>query len=153
MVDGFMLNNQLTDFAFAPGPPDGGRRQPRRAGQTAALLDGADHRAQGRQAGLRAGLAGRQQHHLLSSPTTLIALIDWKMDMQAAVSLPHLVNRFGRYDLEAGHRRRRRLPTTDALGYEVEVKELNSGLHGIAISPDGLTGGTDPRREGVAVGD
>ncbi len=85
--------------------------------------------------------------------TTLIALIDWKMDMQAAVSLPHLVNRFGPYDLEKGTARRGLADDLEALGYKVAVKDLNSGLHGIAIAPDGLTGGADPRREGVAVGD
>ena len=86
--------------------------------------------------------------------TTLIALIDWKMDMQAAVSLPHFVNRFGRYDLEAGHRRRWTLPTiSQHSATRLRSTELNSGLNGIAISADGLEGGTDPRREGVAVGD
>ena len=85
--------------------------------------------------------------------TTLIALIDWKMDMQAAVSLPHFVNRFGSYDLEQGTAAADLADDLAALGYEVSVKELNSGLNGIAITADGLEGGTDPRREGVAAGD
>jgi gamma-glutamyltranspeptidase/glutathione hydrolase len=85
--------------------------------------------------------------------TTLIALIDWKMDMQAAVSLPHFVNRFGRYDLEQGTAAADLADDLAALGYEVDVTELNSGLNGIAFTADGLAGGTDPRREGVAVGD
>jgi gamma-glutamyltranspeptidase/glutathione hydrolase len=38
------------------------------------------------------------------------------------------------------------------MGYEVKIAPLTSGLHGIAIGADGLTGGADPRREGVAVG-
>ena len=84
---------------------------------------------------------------------TLIALIDWKMDMQAAVSLPHLVNRFGGYDLEQGTAAADFADDLAALGYETAVKDLNSGLNGIAIGADGLTGGSDPRREGVAVGD
>ena len=85
--------------------------------------------------------------------TTLIALIDWKMDMQEAVSLPHFVNRFGSYDLEQGTAAADLADDLAALGYEVNVTELNSGLNGIAIGADGLAGGTDPRREGVAVGD
>lgn len=84
---------------------------------------------------------------------TLIALIDWKMDMQAAISLPHLVNRFGPYDLEAGTTAEVLSDDLIALGYQTSVKEINSGLHGIAIGPGGLTGGADPRREGIAVGD
>jgi gamma-glutamyltranspeptidase/glutathione hydrolase len=85
--------------------------------------------------------------------TTLIALIDWKMDMQMAVSLPHFVNRFGRYDLEQRTAAADLADDLAALGYEVSVTELNSGLNGIAITANGLAGGTDPRREGVAVGD
>jgi gamma-glutamyltranspeptidase/glutathione hydrolase len=85
--------------------------------------------------------------------TTLIALIDWKMDMQAAVSLQHFVNRFGRYDLEQDTAAADLADDLAALGYEVKVTELNSGLNGIAITSGGLEGGTDPRREGVAVGD
>jgi len=41
----------------------------------------------------------------------------------------------------------------EGLGYEVNVTELNSGLHAISIGPDGLEGGADPRREGIALGD
>ena len=40
-----------------------------------------------------------------------------------------------------------------ALGFTVEIDDLNSGLHGVAITKDGLEGGADPRREGVAIGD
>ena len=85
--------------------------------------------------------------------TTLIGLIDWKMDMQAAISMPHLVNRFGPYDIEKGTTAEELAADLEALGYKVAIKDLNSGLHGIAITPDGLTGGADPRREGVALGD
>ncbi len=38
------------------------------------------------------------------------------------------------------------------MGFEVEVRDLNSGLHAIAIDGEMLTGGADPRREGVAIG-
>jgi gamma-glutamyltranspeptidase / glutathione hydrolase len=40
------------------------------------------------------------------------------------------------------------------LGHEVKAVALNSGLHVIAVTPEGgLLGGADLRREGVAVGD
>jgi gamma-glutamyltranspeptidase/glutathione hydrolase len=69
------------------------------------------------------------------------------------VALPHLTNRFGTYDLEQGTRAEDLAEDLRALGYKVEVGDLNSGLHGIAIGPEGLTGGADPRREGAALGD
>ncbi len=83
----------------------------------------------------------------------LIGLIDWDMDIQAAVSMPHLTNRFGTYDLEEGTAAASMAADLEALGYKTAVRELNSGLHGIAIGAEGLSGGADPRREGVAVGD
>ena len=43
VVDGFVLNNQLTDFSAQPtGPRRGAARQPRRTRQAPAKFDGAD---------------------------------------------------------------------------------------------------------------
>ena len=84
---------------------------------------------------------------------TLVAIIDWEMDVQAAVNLPHLVNRFGTYDVEAGTAAEALAPALTELGYKVEARDLNSGLHVIEIGEDGLTGAADPRREGVATGE
>ena len=81
---------------------------------------------------------------------TIIAWADWGMDVQEAVALPHLVNRFGRYDIEPGAARL--APALTALGYEVETRALTSGLHAIEIGTR-LEGGADPRREGLAYGD
>ena len=152
MVDGFILNNQLTDFAFDPGPPDAavangvepGKRPRSSMAPTIVLKEGKPVYALGSPGG---------SNIISYVTTTLIALVDWKMDMQAAVSLQHFVNRFGRYDLEQDTAAADLADDLAALGYEVKVAELNSGLNGIAITSGGLEGGTDPRREGVAVGD
>ena len=74
------------------------------------------------------------------------------MDVQQAVDLAHGVNRFGTFDLEEGTTAADLAPALEAMGYEVSVRGLNSGLHAIAIG-DGLQGGADPRREGIALGD
>lgn len=74
------------------------------------------------------------------------------MDVQQAVSLPHLVNRFGTYDIEADtDASALEGPLTD-LGFEVNQRSLTSGLHAIGVG-DVLTGGADPRREGIALGE
>jgi gamma-glutamyltranspeptidase/glutathione hydrolase len=152
MVAGFLLNNQLTDFSFEP-ETDGkavanrvepGKRPRSSMSPTIVLKDGKPVYALGSPGGSRI---------IPFVATTIIALIDWKMDMQAAVSLPHMVNRFGTYDLEAGTSAEGMANDLEALGYEVKVRDLNSGLHGIAINAGELTGGADPRREGVALGD
>ena len=74
------------------------------------------------------------------------------MNVQEAVSNPHMVNRFGTYDLEEGTQATGLQSELVGIGYEVGVRGLNSGLHGIVIG-DTLQGGADPRREGVVIGD
>ncbi|BCH25593.1 gamma-glutamyltransferase [Mesorhizobium sp. L-8-3] len=152
MAAGFLLNNQLTDFSFEPEADgeavanrvEAGKRPRSSMSPTIVLRDGKPVFALGSPGGSRI---------IPYVATTIIALIDWKMDMQAAISLPHMVNRFGTYDLEAGTPAEGMADDLEALGYEVKVRDLNSGLHGIAIDAGGLTGGADPRREGVALGD
>jgi gamma-glutamyltranspeptidase/glutathione hydrolase len=43
-------------------------------------------------------------------------------------------------------------PALEALGHEVKLRDLNSGLSAIMIAPGGLIGAADPRREGAAFG-
>jgi gamma-glutamyltranspeptidase/glutathione hydrolase len=75
------------------------------------------------------------------------------MDVQAAISLPNIVNRFGIMEIEQGTGAEKLVPAFQAMGYETKIAPLTSGLHGIAITPEGLIGGADPRREGIAAGD
>ena len=75
------------------------------------------------------------------------------MDVQAAINMPHAINRFGAYDLEEGTGSESLKTELEALGYEVKLRGLNSGLHAIVIDDGKLMGGADPRREGVAIGE
>ncbi len=152
MVDGFLLNNELTDFTFSP-VKDGydvanrvepGKRPRSSMSPTIVLKDGKPVIAIGSPGG----------SNIISYVTeALIAMIDWKMNVQQAVSLPHFVNRFGPYDLEAGTKAAAMAKDLGALGYTVRIDDQNSGLHGFEITPAGIEGGADPRREGVALGD
>jgi gamma-glutamyltranspeptidase/glutathione hydrolase len=152
MVDGFLLNNQLTDFSFLPvrdGENVANRVEPRKRPRssmspTIVLRDGKPAFALGSPGG---------SNIIPYVANTLIALIDWKMDIGRAVALPHLTNRFGTYQLEAGTPAEAMAEDLKALGYSAEIDELNSGLHGVAFTASGMEGGADPRREGVAVGD
>ncbi|MEO3999102.1 gamma-glutamyltransferase [Mesorhizobium sp. CAU 1732] len=152
MVGGFLLNNQLTDFSFAATGSDGpvanrveGGKRPRSSmAPTIVLLDGEPRYALGSPGG---------SNIISYVANTLIGLIDWDLDMAAAIARPHMVNRFGPYDIELGTAAEDLVEDLAALGYEVEAKELNSGLHGIEFTPSGLEGAADTRREGVAVGD
>jgi gamma-glutamyltranspeptidase/glutathione hydrolase len=152
MVRGFLLNNELTDFSFRShkgGVPVANRVEPGKRPRssmapTIVLAGGAPVLAVGSPGGSRI---------IPYVAKTLIAILDWGMDVQAAVDMPHLVNRFGTYDLEAGTAAEAFAGQLEALGYKTNVRALNSGLHAIAITPDGLAGGADPRREGVALGE
>lgn len=152
MVDGFLLNNQLTDFAFSP-VKDGqnvanrvepGKRPRSSMSPTIVLRDGRPAYALGSPGG---------SNIIAYVATTLIAMVDWDMPANEAVALPHLLNRFGPYELEAGTAAEAMADDLKALGFEVAAKELNSGLHAIAWTGSGMAAGVDPRREGAAAGD
>lgn len=149
MVRGFLLNNELTDFSFAShegghliaNRVEPGKRPRSSMAPTILRRDGKPVLVLGSPGGSRIiGYVAK----------TIIAWADWGMDVQAAVALPHLVNRFGPYDLEAGAGAL--AGPLRAMGYEVRETDLTSGLQVIAVDA-GLQGGADPRREGLAYGE
>jgi len=152
MVGGFLLNNELTDFSFVPeqdGTPVANRLQPGKRPRssmapTIVLKEGKPYLLIGSPGGSR--IIG----YVLQ---TLVGMLNWDMDIQQAINQPHLLNRFGTYELEAGTGAEQWAQPLELLGYEVRIDELNSGLHGIQILPHGLEGGADPRREGSVRGD
>ena len=151
MVRGFLLNNELTDFSFrthVEGVPIAnsiapGKRPRSSMSPTIVMKDGAPVLAVGTPGGSR--IIGY-------TAKTIIAYLDWGMDVQQAIQLPHAVNRFGSYDVEDGTAAVDLVPALEGMGYEVDLRDLNSGLHAIAMG-DELQGGADPRREGIALGD
>ncbi|GHG89158.1 gamma-glutamyltransferase [Pseudodonghicola xiamenensis] len=151
MVRGFLLNNELTDFSFRThkdGLPIANRVEPGKRPRssmapTIVMAEGKPVLAIGSPGGSR--IIGYVAQ-------AIVAWADWGMDVQQAVALPHAVNRFGTYDLEAGTGIEALAPELEEMGYEVAPKVLNSGLHAIEIG-HGLKGGADPRREGIALGD
>ncbi|MDQ2093575.1 gamma-glutamyltransferase [Rhodalgimonas zhirmunskyi] len=156
MVHGYLLNNELTDFSFRShrdGVPVANRAEPGKRPRssmapTIVLKDGKPVLVIGSPGGSRIipYVAG-----------AIIAHIDWGMDAQQAVALPHLVNRFGIYEIESGTEAEALAAPLEALGYEVRLSGLNSGLHAIALGAAAggaaLEGGADPRREGIVLGD
>jgi len=83
----------------------------------------------------------------------LLALIDWHLDPQAASALVNFGSAGDTFVLEPGASWDSLAQSMQALGHEVERSELTSGMNIIAVTPEGLEGGSDPRREGVALGD
>jgi gamma-glutamyltranspeptidase/glutathione hydrolase len=81
-------------------------------------------------------------------------VLDWNLDIQAALAMPHVAGRSARVELEKDTPAARFQDALEAKGHKVKIVHMTSGLHGIEVMPDGtLVGGADPRREGVALGD
>jgi len=153
---GFLLNNELTDFAFRPVDAKGRplanavapRKRPRSSMAPTIVFDeaGKPWAALGSPGGSRI---------ILYVVKALIALIDWRLDAQAAAALMNFGSRGGPFEIEIDQ------PSAiwhalkvKPYGHRVSADLLTSGLHAIVIRQDGrLEGGADPRREGVARGD
>ncbi|WP_333834125.1 gamma-glutamyltransferase [Rubrimonas sp.] len=151
MAGGFLLNNELTDFSFRPeidGRPVANRVEPGKRPRssmapTILLENGAPVLALGSPGGARIiGYVAR----------ALIALEDWGMTPAEAAALAHVSTLGGPVTLEQGTEAETRLEALAALGHEIRMGDLNSGLHIVRIAPGALVGAADPRREGVAAG-
>ena len=154
MTNGFLLNNQLTDFSFAPTNADNqlvanrvqpGKR-PRSSMSPTMVFD-----ENGELAMVIGSPGGSRIIGYVVQ--TIIGVIDWSLDMQEAISMPHVVNRNGGTDLEQDTDAENLKDGLKQRGHSISIRGLNSGLHGIFINNGTLEGGADPRREGIALGD
>ena len=151
MVRGFLLNNELTDFSFKThndGKPIANRLEPGKRPRssmapTIIMQDDKPYMAIGSPGGSR--IIGYVAQ-------AIIAHTQWDMDIQQAINQPHFLNRFGALDLEKGTSAENFKPELEKMGFEVNIRDLNSGLHAIRITKEGLEGAADPRREGAAIG-
>ena len=148
LVRGFLLNNQLTDFSFAAGAAnriEGGKRP--RSAMSPTIVFGAD-------GALQAVLGSPGGPAIINYVAgTLAAMLDWKLDAQAAVSLPHGGSLNGPTLLERGTVLESLAPALRGRGHDIRFEDLTSGLHVVERVPGGWRGGADPRREGIARGD
>lgn len=151
MVDGFLLNNTLTDFSYsdiakgdvvanAVGP----NKRPRSSMSPTVVFD---------QAGKLEMVVGSPGGPAIVGfvAQTLIAMIDWGLTPQQAVAAPHVIV-FGQgamLETELAPMK----PALEAMGHRIRIGEFPSGIHAIRITKDGLQGGADPRREGAVGGE
>ena len=150
---GFLLNNELTDFAFVPtddGKPVPNRVQPgKRPRSSMAPTIGYDG------AGRVAIVTGSPGSSAIIDYVvkTLLAIIDWKLDPQAAAALPNFGSRNGPTELEKDTPVAALAPKLQALGHRTRIDEQTSGVQTIVRTRQGWIGGADPRREGTVLGD
>ena len=153
MVDGFFLNNQLTDFALQPRDATGalsanavapGKRP--RSSMTPLILLTAD----GRFAGALGSAGGNAIIAYVAK--ALVGAIDWNLPMQRAIALPNVVARGRAFNGEVSKFSPQLLAGLRARGVDLQpgVGE-DSGVQGVMIRDGLIDGGTDPRREGVVL--
>ena len=152
-ASGFLLNNELTDFAFIPveaGKPVANRveagKRPRSAMAPTIVYD-----PKGRVAMVAGSPGGSAIINYVAK--TLVGVLDWDLDPQAAIDLPNVGSRNGPTELEKDTSVVALEPKLKALGHEVRVMEHTSGLQAIVRTQHGWIGGADPRREGTVAGD
>ena len=147
LVRGFLLNNQLTDFDFAPGGANAvapGKR-PRSSMAPTVVFHGTE---------VRMALGSPGGSMIINYVAkALVATLDWGMDLQTAFELPNFGSRNGPTLIEQGTRYEQAAARLVDLGHQVDKIPLASGLHGIERVPGGWRGGADPRREGAVRGE
>ena len=147
---GFLLNNELTDFSFKSfkngkkiaNNIEPGKRP--RSSMAPTIV-----------------LKNNKPVYILGSPggsniigyvaNAIISMIDWKYNAQEAASVAHGINKFGTYYIEKDTYMGKLLPSLEAMNYKVKLRSFSSGLNVVHID-DKLYGGSDHRREGIAIG-
>jgi gamma-glutamyltranspeptidase/glutathione hydrolase len=150
---GFVLNNELTDFAFEPvidGRPVANAPAPRKrplSSQAPVIVFGPDGR-------FVAALGSPGGRFIIAYVAqALVNLIDGQLSMAAVADAPRHVNLNGPTIIESGTRLEALAPALSRMGHQVRTAPFDSGVNGISRVGDGYEGGADPRREGVALGD
>jgi gamma-glutamyltranspeptidase/glutathione hydrolase len=152
---GFMLNNQMTDFALQPtdaqGKPVANRiepgKRPRSSMSPTLVFDKTD----GRLVMTLGSPGGPVIIHFVAK--TLLGTLQWGLDAQRAIDLPNFGSLNGPTVLEKGLFPASTVDALKARGHVVAEIELTSGLQAIQRTKSGWFGGADPRREGVVKGD
>jgi gamma-glutamyltranspeptidase / glutathione hydrolase len=148
MVRGFLLNNQLTDFDFAPGGANSvaAGKRPRSSMAPTLVFENEN------QVRFAVGSPGGSMI-INYVAKALIGTLDWGLDIQAAIELPNFGSRNGPTLIEQGSRYEQSASLLMERGHQVDRIPLTSGLHGIERVPGGWRGGADPRREGAVRGE
>ncbi|MEJ8573894.1 gamma-glutamyltransferase [Microbaculum marinum] len=153
-VDGFLLNNELTDFSFAPEDENGypianrveGGKRPRSSMAPTIVFD-----PDGKLAMVLGSPGGsRIIPYVIKA---IVAHVDWGLDPQAAASLFNFGSRNGPFEVENVPGADLWISALEDLGWTARQAEMTSGINMITIRDGKLQGGSDPRREGVAMGD
>jgi len=152
IVDGFFLNNQMTDFSFLPsvdGKLVANRveplKQPLSSMSPTFVFDNKNRLVEV----VGSPNGPRIIQHVIK---TLIATLDWKIDIQEAISLPNFIALNGIIELEKNTDLIYLKKPLQKIGHKVKITHITSAIQAIKIENSKLYGGADPRRQGSAIG-
>ncbi|SEN28794.1 gamma-glutamyltranspeptidase / glutathione hydrolase [Pseudomonas sp. ok272] len=159
MVQGFMLNNQMTDFSFIPeenGQPVANRVEPGKRPRSSMAPTLIFDRDSGELLATVGSPGGSQIIEYVAK--SVVGMLDWNLDPQAAISLPNFGSRNGPTELEQGQFSPMLIQALKDKGHVVNEIDMTSGTQAIVRVRDAQgraawAGGADPRREGAALGD
>ncbi|PWE43272.1 gamma-glutamyltransferase [Pseudomonas prosekii] len=159
MVQGFLLNNQMTDFSFIPeenGQKVANRVEPGKRPRSSMAPTLIFDRQSGEFLATLGSPGGSQIIEYVAK--SAIGLLDWNLDPQTAINLPNFGSRNGPTELEQGQFSPALIQALRDKGHAVNEIDMTSGTQAIVRIKDAqgkstLAGGADPRREGEALGD
>ena len=155
MVKGFLLNNELTDFSFAPtdaqGRPIANRVEPGKRPRSSMAPTLVFDKATGQLLMSGGSPGGALIIHYTAK--LLYGSLNWALDAQQAINLPNFGSLNGITLLEDHRFPATTLESLKQTGAQVREVPMTSGLQAIQTTPSGWFGGADPRREGVVRGD
>lgn len=151
VANGFFLNNELTDFTFAPdkdGAPvanrvEGGKR-PLSSMSPTIVYD-----SNGR-AIMALGSAGGKRI-IMHVTKTLIAALDFGLPLDQAIALPNIYFGTETVQVEEGTALSAMTDALSAYGRKVVATDLASKVNGVQLTPNGWIGAADPRSPGTAL--
>jgi len=159
MVQGFLLNNEMTDFSFIPeenGQKVANRVEPGKRPRSSMAPTLIFDRHSGEFLATLGSPGGSQIIEYVVKST--LGLLDWNLDAQGAINLPNFGSRNGPTELEQGQFSPGLIQALKDKGHNVSEIDMTSGTQVIVRVKDAqgnaaLAGGADPRREGQAAGD
>lgn len=152
---GFMLNNELTDFSLNPVDEDGNLianrvepgKRPRSSMAPTLVFDGET----GEFLAAVGSPGGTSIIHYTAK--TIVGMYEWNLNAQEAINLPNFGNYNGPSVLEEDRFPAELINALEAMGHQVIVRPMTSGIQAIQKTEEGYFGGADPRREGVVMGE
>ena len=152
---GFLLNNELTDFSFAPrdarGQPVANRVEPGKRPRSSMSPTLVFDKTTGELLMSTGSPGGAFIVHYTAK--VLHGVLQWGLSPQAAVDLPNFGTLGGPLVLEQGRFPLATVQDLQQRGHTVQQGELTSGAQALVRSGGAWLGGADPRREGIVAGD